>query len=244
MSDNTSNHTSSHTSNHTSSHTSNHTITSNNNGIDIPAVLASTPVFLATSALTDILQTIDASVDVSTTSTDTSVEQSISIGINNHNNSNASLQYESIQNFINYLHQNNINEIMQIVQEDDNTISLVFNIEIPADDSDDDMIIMHNTHHNHNHNHNNITKKCNKRQRLAHLGRYQKISSKDPLLAENQTCAICLDGYKYGEFKRTMTKCTHIFHKKCIDKWLADSKKMHCPVCRTSYDNNNNCVTI
>jgi hypothetical protein len=55
-----------------------------------------------------------------------------------------------------------------------------------------------------------------------------KIKKDDSLLKEE--CLICMDKYKIGEFKRLLPKCSHYFHKKCIDKWL--KKKCTCPVCR------------
>ena len=44
-------------------------------------------------------------------------------------------------------------------------------------------------------------------------------------------CPICLDVFKARQHARKLG-CTHIFHKKCVDRWLA--KVPRCPVCRTS----------
>lgn len=44
-------------------------------------------------------------------------------------------------------------------------------------------------------------------------------------------CPICLDEFKCRQHCRKF-RCSHIFHKKCIDRWLA--KNVHCPVCRSS----------
>ncbi|KVI09622.1 RING-H2 finger protein ATL70-like [Cynara cardunculus var. scolymus] len=45
-------------------------------------------------------------------------------------------------------------------------------------------------------------------------------------------CSICLADYNPANVIRLMPKCGHLFHVKCIDKWL----KVHptCPVCRNS----------
>lgn len=43
-------------------------------------------------------------------------------------------------------------------------------------------------------------------------------------------CPICLDAFKVRQHCRRLG-CTHIFHKKCVDRWLA--KNPRCPVCRT-----------
>ena len=44
-------------------------------------------------------------------------------------------------------------------------------------------------------------------------------------------CPICLDVFKYRQHCRKF-QCSHVFHKKCIDRWLA--KNTQCPVCRSS----------
>ena len=58
---------------------------------------------------------------------------------------------------------------------------------------------------------------------------YHKVKKTDILLDE--TCSICIDTFKCGEYHRTLS-CSHSFHKKCIDRWF---KKDHseCPMCRT-----------
>ena len=45
-------------------------------------------------------------------------------------------------------------------------------------------------------------------------------------------CPICIDTFKEREMYRNL-KCSHCFHKKCIDNWF---KKDHseCPMCRTN----------
>lgn len=45
----------------------------------------------------------------------------------------------------------------------------------------------------------------------------------------NDCCAICQCDYIEHEHVRVL-KCNHMYHKKCIDKWL--SFKDSCPVCR------------
>ena len=44
-------------------------------------------------------------------------------------------------------------------------------------------------------------------------------------------CPICLDEFKCRQHCRKFN-CSHVFHKKCIDKWL--TKNTQCPVCRCS----------
>jgi len=60
------------------------------------------------------------------------------------------------------------------------------------------------------------------------MGKYEKVG-KDDL---DKECSICIEMFKEKEFKRCIPDCKHIFHKKCIDKWL--KKKASCPMCRIS----------
>ena len=65
------------------------------------------------------------------------------------------------------------------------------------------------------------------KSQLVHLPKYQKIRSHDPILSD--TCSICCEQYETGLYKRELP-CHHVFHKKCIDKWLV--QKMNCPLCK------------
>ena len=57
--------------------------------------------------------------------------------------------------------------------------------------------------------------------------KYKQIKNGDKLIG--QSCPICQDEYKPKEYRRELT-CKHIFHKKCIDKWLKSN--LSCPYCR------------
>lgn len=46
-----------------------------------------------------------------------------------------------------------------------------------------------------------------------------------------ETCVVCMDTYKPQQVLRILT-CRHIFHKKCVDRWLL--KRGVCPIC--NYD--------
>lgn len=52
---------------------------------------------------------------------------------------------------------------------------------------------------------------------------------------ENEKCVICYDNFKKNE-KVGMTGCFHIFHYKCILKWIKSKKESveapYCPICR------------
>ncbi len=47
---------------------------------------------------------------------------------------------------------------------------------------------------------------------------------------ESDTCSICQDTYTEGQAIRSLTHCSHRFHKSCIDQWF--EQNVHCPVCR------------
>lgn len=59
------------------------------------------------------------------------------------------------------------------------------------------------------------------------LSRYKKVGKQDI----DTTCYICQEKLKKSEYKRSLT-CDHVFHKRCIDKWINVYKKTSCPTCR------------
>jgi len=49
-------------------------------------------------------------------------------------------------------------------------------------------------------------------------------------------CTICQEYIKKGEHKIKLCNCGHIFHKKCLNKYLKMQRtNFECPVCRESY---------
>ncbi len=58
--------------------------------------------------------------------------------------------------------------------------------------------------------------------------KYKQIKIGDKLIG--QPCSICQEEYKTKEYKRELN-CDHVFHKKCIDKWL--KTHLTCPCCRS-----------
>jgi hypothetical protein len=63
------------------------------------------------------------------------------------------------------------------------------------------------------------------------LGKAIYIKKDDPILETD--CGICMDNYKYKQYKRILPECKHTFHKKCIDSWF--KKNSSCPVCRKDF---------
>ena len=50
---------------------------------------------------------------------------------------------------------------------------------------------------------------------------------------DNACCSICLNAEQEAEQEEMVkTKCAHIFHSKCLAKWVI--QKTTCPMCRTS----------
>ena len=74
---------------------------------------------------------------------------------------------------------------------------------------------------------------CNKNL-IKNLRSYKLIKKNDELIKNECSCNICMSKFKEGEYKRILPKCKHVFHKKCIDKWLKDNTE--CPICRCNYD--------
>ena len=43
-------------------------------------------------------------------------------------------------------------------------------------------------------------------------------------------CSVCLDDLNFAEDRISVTKCGHIFHKRCLNRWT--SRNHTCPECR------------
>ena len=68
-------------------------------------------------------------------------------------------------------------------------------------------------------------------QRNVRKQKIKEIKYKKVKEETESECSICLDKLNVGEFQRTL-KCTHCFHKKCIDRWFKKDNDS-CPLCRT-----------
>ena len=56
---------------------------------------------------------------------------------------------------------------------------------------------------------------------------------KDLKVKDQKTCIICLNDYKNGDKVSYLNTCHHLFHTKCINKWLTEFNHK-CPMCRKS----------
>ena len=57
----------------------------------------------------------------------------------------------------------------------------------------------------------------------------RKRASKPNNVGVGETCNICLEVMKVGD-KRSVLKCKHVYHHKCLAKWMQRSKT--CPIDR------------
>ena len=58
----------------------------------------------------------------------------------------------------------------------------------------------------------------------------EHVYTKVPLEEERRKCNICFCDFALGEMIK-MLPCTHMFHSKCIERWLT-GYKTNCPTCR------------
>lgn len=67
---------------------------------------------------------------------------------------------------------------------------------------------------------------------LPHKLVYTNIDDKNSLVDEVYHCTICLDNEESDIVIRT--KCNHIFHKKCLERWIESIKTNDkiCPLCK------------
>lgn len=64
-----------------------------------------------------------------------------------------------------------------------------------------------------------------------HLPPFQYPAADESPAAASDDCSICLEYFNEGEICRVLPVCDHVFHARCVDKWL--TKVPNCPICRT-----------
>ena len=92
----------------------------------------------------------------------------------------------------------------------------------------------------HRHSHNNLThhRRC-KSKGINNFNLLEESKINDEKLIKNENvkkCTICLGDYKLGD-KISYLPCFHLYHSKCIKKWLKLSKI--CPLCKKEVNFNN-----
>ena len=154
------------------------------------------------------------------TQTNEDIIQQITSFINNISNINQVNQVNQ-ENNINGLGENNNNDLSGLgglgSPDINQNIQMFFEIEFLIDNenaADDEAPHFDN---------------CNHINEI--LGKAIYIKNDDPILQTD--CSICMDNYKYKQYKRILPECKHTFHKKCIDNWF--KKNSSCPVCRKDF---------
>ena len=157
------------------------------------------------------------------TQTNEDIIQQITSFINNISNINQVNQVNQVnqENNINGLGENNNNDLSGLgglgSPDINQNIQMFFEIEFLIDNenaADDEAPHFDN---------------CNHINEI--LGKAIYIKNDDPILQTD--CSICMDNYKYKQYKRILPECKHTFHKKCIDNWF--KKNSSCPVCRKDF---------
>ncbi|XP_020577332.1 E3 ubiquitin-protein ligase Os04g0590900-like [Phalaenopsis equestris] len=59
---------------------------------------------------------------------------------------------------------------------------------------------------------------------------YRYRRGENSIINGDRDCSVCLGEFRDGDSLRLLPKCSHAFHKSCIDTWL--SSHSNCPLCR------------
>ena len=77
--------------------------------------------------------------------------------------------------------------------------------------------------------------------KLLEMDKINKVFFKENENLENDLdiCTICFENIQGKEHKVRLKKCNHIFHKKCLNKYLKETLlKFKCPNCNKDYSKN------
>lgn len=55
---------------------------------------------------------------------------------------------------------------------------------------------------------------------------------------EEETCSVCLVEFEKEDVVSQLSKCGHVFHMACIERWI-ESSHFTCPICRSLFFNAN-----
>ncbi|KAJ6369118.1 hypothetical protein OIU78_001481 [Salix suchowensis] len=73
------------------------------------------------------------------------------------------------------------------------------------------------------------SRRRSRQQPLPVACRFEKVQKKD------ESCSICLVEMEEEDAVSQLSRCMHVFHMDCIDKWI-QRDHFTCPLCRTSID--------
>ncbi|XP_074586387.1 E3 ubiquitin-protein ligase Os03g0188200-like [Curcuma longa] len=62
-----------------------------------------------------------------------------------------------------------------------------------------------------------------------------RVATYGELVAEQEaaaSCAVCLCRVEPGDRVRELRSCRHVFHRRCLDRWLDHDERLSCPLCR------------
>ncbi|CAA0394681.1 unnamed protein product [Arabidopsis thaliana] len=57
----------------------------------------------------------------------------------------------------------------------------------------------------------------------------------DLLTDPEDCCTVCLSDFVSDDKIRQLPKCGHVFHHRCLDRWIVDCNKITCPICRNRF---------
>ncbi|XP_068663641.1 brassinosteroid-responsive RING protein 1-like [Aristolochia californica] len=63
-----------------------------------------------------------------------------------------------------------------------------------------------------------------------HVATYRDVAGRSP--AGRGTCAVCLNSLRGRDKVWELRNCCHVFHKRCLDRWLDHDEHKTCPLCR------------
>ncbi|GMI83993.1 hypothetical protein HRI_002068600 [Hibiscus trionum] len=101
------------------------------------------------------------------------------------------------------------------------------------------LVLRHRRHRQRRHSHPSSGFSTKQLKKLSQF-RFSQETEGDN--SESDSCAICLDGFRQGQWCRNLVGCGHLFHRKCLDSWLI--KVTSCPICRTRVwlENEDRCI--
>ncbi|TYJ19561.1 hypothetical protein E1A91_A09G199300v1 [Gossypium mustelinum] len=55
----------------------------------------------------------------------------------------------------------------------------------------------------------------------------------DEVMKKDRVCSVCLEAMEKRDEMRELCKCSHVFHRECIDGWVKEGR-LTCPLCRSA----------